>query len=159
MTSQFLYKFCIIFIAMKHNSSVNFKLIHFLLWIKGSHQSPNSETFECSGKNCQIPHDIFQTASQFFINFCITLQCHETQLFCNFLAQALNTLFKRSPLKCKFLRLLSTQSKIRQIPHVILKRRVNSSSNLASFFIFRTTPSFETLNCSGYSCSKMSFRA
>ena len=36
---------------MTQKSSVNFKLIHFLLWIKGSHQSPNYETFECSGKD------------------------------------------------------------------------------------------------------------
>ena len=39
------------FIVMTHNSSVNFKLIHFLLWTKGSHQSPNFDTFECSGEN------------------------------------------------------------------------------------------------------------
>ena len=39
------------FIILTHNSSVNFKLILFLLWAKGSHQSPNFETFECSGKN------------------------------------------------------------------------------------------------------------
>ena len=42
------------FIVMIHNSSVNFKLMHFLLWIKGSHQSPNFETFKGSGKN--LPH-------------------------------------------------------------------------------------------------------
>ena len=40
-------------IVMTHNSSVNFKLIHFLLWIKGSYQSPNFETFQCFGKNLQ----------------------------------------------------------------------------------------------------------
>ena len=34
-----------------------------------------------------------------------------------FLAQILCTLFKRSPLKCKFLRFLSAQIKIRQIPN------------------------------------------
>ena len=28
-------------------------------------------------KTCQIPHVIFQTASQFFFKFCVTLQCHE----------------------------------------------------------------------------------
>ena len=49
------------FIVMTHNSSVNFKLIHFLLWIKGSHQSPNFETFKCSGENlpnssCHFPN-------------------------------------------------------------------------------------------------------
>ena len=39
------------FIVMTHNFSVNFKLIHFLLWTKGSYQSSNFDTFECSGEN------------------------------------------------------------------------------------------------------------
>ena len=30
---------------MAHNSSVNFKIIPFLLWAKGSHQSPNFDTY------------------------------------------------------------------------------------------------------------------
>ena len=38
-----------------------------------------------------------------------------------FLAQTLYTLFKRSPLKCKFLRFSSAWVKIRQIPHVIFE--------------------------------------
>ena len=38
-------------IVMTHYSSVNFKLIHFLLLIKGSSQSLIFEAFECSGKN------------------------------------------------------------------------------------------------------------
>ena len=38
-------------IVMTHNSSVNFKFIHFLLWTKESHQSPNFDTFKCSGEN------------------------------------------------------------------------------------------------------------
>ena len=37
-------QFALFFIVMTHNSTVNFKLIHFLLWIKGSHQSPDFET-------------------------------------------------------------------------------------------------------------------
>ena len=37
-------------IVMAHNSSLNFKLIHFLLLTKGSHQSSNFYTFECSGE-------------------------------------------------------------------------------------------------------------
>ena len=49
------------FINMTPNFSVNFKLIHFLLWIKGSHQSPSFETFKCSGENlpnfsCHFPN-------------------------------------------------------------------------------------------------------
>ena len=39
------------FIAMTNNSPVNFKLVPFLRWIKESHQSPNFETFKCSGEN------------------------------------------------------------------------------------------------------------
>ena len=45
----------------------------------------------------QIPHVIFETKSQLRI----TLQCHERQLFCTFLAKALYNLNKRSPSKCK----------------------------------------------------------
>ena len=39
-----------------------------------------------------------------------------------FLNQRSCTLFKRNPLKCKFLRFLSARVKIRQIPHVIFER-------------------------------------
>ena len=41
------------FIVMTHNAYVNFKLIHFLLWTIGSHQSSNFDTFKCSGENLQ----------------------------------------------------------------------------------------------------------
>ena len=46
MTSQFSSNFAPFFIVMTHNSFVNFKVIHFLLWIKRSHQSPNFEIFQ-----------------------------------------------------------------------------------------------------------------
>ena len=39
------------FIAMTRNSSVDFELILFLLWIKGFHQYPNLETLNFSGEN------------------------------------------------------------------------------------------------------------
>ena len=49
------------FTVMTHNSFVNFKLIYCLLWIKTSHQSPNFETFDCSGETfpnsfCHFPN-------------------------------------------------------------------------------------------------------
>ena len=65
------------FIVTIHNSSVDFKVIHFLLWAKGSHQSPNFDTFECSGENLSNSSCHFQTSNQFFFKFCITLQCLE----------------------------------------------------------------------------------
>ena len=43
-----------------------------------------------------------------------------------FLAQILCTLFKRSPLKCKFLRFSSARVKIRQIPHFNFDIHINS---------------------------------
>ena len=84
-------------------------------------------------KICQIPHLIFQITSQFSYKLCITFQCHEIQLLCTFSAQTLYTLIKSSPLKCKFLGLLSSQVKIYQIPS-ILKQQVNSSSDFSSLF-------------------------
>ena len=71
---------------MAHKSSVNFKLIHFLLWIKGSHQIPNIEAFVGSGESlpnfsCHFRNQIlviFETINQFFFNFCITPHRHET---------------------------------------------------------------------------------
>ena len=45
--------FALFFMVITHNSSVNFNDIPFLLWTKGSHQSSNFDTFECSGENLQ----------------------------------------------------------------------------------------------------------
>ena len=50
-------------------------------------------------KSCQNTHVILESTSQLFFKFYINLQCHQTQLFCTFLAQALYALVKRSPLK------------------------------------------------------------
>ena len=43
--------FASFFVVMTYNSSLNFNLIHFLLWTIGSHQGPNFDTFNCSGEN------------------------------------------------------------------------------------------------------------
>ena len=107
------------FIVITHNTLVNFKLIHFLLWIKRpNHRSLFLQILHHSlaswnitllyffssniiyfsqkqsiGQNdpmkvpiltlsnvlmkiCQIPDVIFQTTSQFFYKFCMTLQCN-----------------------------------------------------------------------------------
>ena len=42
---------------------------------------------------------MFETTSQFFFKLCITIQCHERQLFCTFLAETVDDLDKRSPEK------------------------------------------------------------
>ena len=45
------WNFASFFIVTTQNSPVNFKVIRFLIWIKESNESPNFETFECSGEN------------------------------------------------------------------------------------------------------------
>ena len=116
----------LIFIVMTHISSVNFKVIPFLLWTKGSHQSSNFDSFKSSGENLTNSHVFFQTTSHFSFKFCIALQWSQLKqkhfldfssaralfcevhvnfkttsqfLFCTFLAQTIYTLLKTSPLK------------------------------------------------------------
>ena len=55
------------FIVMTHISSVNFKVIHFLLWAKGSYQISNFDTFECSGKNLQTSSCYFPSNKSVFL--------------------------------------------------------------------------------------------
>ena len=97
LTSQFLFIFCIILHCHDKNSPVNFKHIHFPLWIKGSHQSPNFQAFKCSGKNLPNSSSQFLEAQASF----------PSKLLCTFLAETLYTLVKISSLKCNFLRFLS----------------------------------------------------
>ena len=59
--SQLFFKFASFFIVMIDIFFVNFKLIYFLLWVKGSHQSSSFENFKCSGGNllyssCHFPN-------------------------------------------------------------------------------------------------------
>ena len=49
------------FIVVTNNSPVSFKLKYFQLWTKESHQTPNFETYRCSGENlpnslCYFPN-------------------------------------------------------------------------------------------------------
>ena len=111
--------------------------------------------------------------SRYLSKFCIPLQFHEGLLLCTFLAQTIYTLFIRSPLEWKSLRLSSAQVKIWQIMP-IFKRQVDSSPNFVSLFSFmKVTPLyffslnniyfaqkeqikmkiFETFKCSGQNSS------
>ena len=51
--------------------------MHFLLWTKGPMKIPILTLWNVLMKICQILHVIFQTTSQLFFKFCLTLQCHE----------------------------------------------------------------------------------
>ena len=73
---NFSSNFASFFIVMTHNSSVNFNLMHFILWIKGLHQRPILRLSSALVKIFQIPHAIFQTSSQLYFKFYMILQCH-----------------------------------------------------------------------------------
>ena len=92
-----------------------------MLSTKGTHQVQIFRLSTAHIKINQIPHVNFEKTSQFLFKLCITLQCHERQLLCTFLAPTIYTLLKRSPLKEKFLRLPSALVKICHIPHVIFQ--------------------------------------
>ena len=111
--------FASIFSAIKHNSSILFLAQTLYTLVKSNLLKCKFLRFSSARvKICQIPHVNFELTSQFFFKFCIIFYCHDTILLCKFWAQTLYTLFKRSPLKCKFLRFSSARVKIRQIPHV-----------------------------------------
>ena len=104
-TSQSSSIFVSFFIVMTHNSSVNFKVIHFQLSTKGSHQSSNFDSFECSGENlpnssCHFPNHMLVFLQ---ILYHSSMSSKITTLL--FLAQTIHNFLKRSPLKWTFLSL------------------------------------------------------
>ena len=109
--------FALFFIAMTHNSSVNFKLINFLFWTKEFHRSPNFDTFNCSGENFPIFSCHFLNYKSVFLQILhhSTVSWKITPLY----IFSSNIYFgHKEPIKTQFFRLLSARVKICQIPHV-----------------------------------------
>ena len=114
---DFCPNFVSIFIFMRdYSCSLLAQPIYTLL-----NRSPLKWTFlrllSAQVKICQIPYVNFETTSRFLSKFCIPLQFHERLFLCSFLAQAIYTLLKRSPLQWQFLTLSSAQVKFCQIPY------------------------------------------
>ena len=114
---------------MTHESSVNFKVVHFLLGTKRSHQNPNFDTFKCSSEN--LPNFPFHFSNRKSI-FLQILHHSSVSWKLTPLYFLLYTLVTRSQLKHKFFRLLSDRVKICYIPHVNFK---TASQFLFSFCI------------------------
>ena len=94
-------------------------------------------------KNRQIPHVIFGTKSQFFFKLCITLQWHETSLFCTFSSKSLCALDKWRPVKCKFSDFRLLVLKLTEFLVSFFKPRVSFLLNFASPFSVMTHNSSE----------------
>ena len=122
------------FIVMTHNSSANFKVIPFLLWTKGSHQSSNFDAFKCSGENVPNFSSLFSNHKSVFLqNLHIsTVSWKITPLyFCS----SNNRYFShKEPIKTNFLDFRELGSKFVKFLMSILKRRVSSCSIFVSFF-------------------------
>ena len=104
--------------VITYNSTVNFKLMHFLLWTKRSHENTNFDIFKCSDENLLNFSCHFWKHKSVFLQMLHQYSVPSSKTLLYFLVQTWYTLFKRSPLKCKFFRFLSARAKIRQIPHV-----------------------------------------
>ena len=105
-------------IVMTHNSTVNFKLIRFLLWIKQSHQTHN---FETSKSSCE-------KFAKFFISFKEVPISFPTNFASIFSASCIIPLSlvsskmiyfgQKQPIKVQIMRFLSVRVKIHQIHYV-----------------------------------------
>ena len=111
---------------MTDNSSVNFQLILFQVWIKGSHQNPNFETFKCSGKICHIPYVILQTTSHLKVMLDKSVN--------NVLGEGMQFLDKCSPLNFNSLDFpFRSLSEVILIPHMIFEIWSQFCINFAPF--------------------------
>ena len=86
--------------------------MHFLLWIKRSHQSPNFETYECSGENFPNSSCYFSSHKSVFLQILhhSSVSWDITPLY--FLDKILYTFNKRSLSKYKFGEISREQSKV-----------------------------------------------
>ena len=120
------------FIVITHKSPVNFKLIHFLLWIKEPNKSPNFETFMCFGEDLPNSSCHFPNRKSLFLQILHHSLVSWNIILCTFLVQTLYTFVKSILLKCNFLRLSNAQVKICQIPYVNFETK---SEFLFRFFL------------------------
>ena len=103
------------FNAMTHNSAVNFKLIHFLLWIRGSLQIPNFETFKCSGENLPYSSCNFPNHKSVFLQILhhSSVSWKITPLY--FFRSNVTCFAQKEPIKAEILSISWTQIKVHQI--------------------------------------------
>ena len=110
------------FIVMTHDFPVNFKVILFLIWTIGPHQSPNFDTFKCSGENLPNFSSLFSNHKSVFLQN-LHISSVSWKITPLYFCSSNNTYFdhKEPIMKHKFFRLSSAQVKICEVPHVNFK--------------------------------------
>ena len=100
--------------VLTYNSSLNFKLMDFLAWIKVAHQSPNFETLKCSSESAPYFSCHFQNHNPvFFQNFYhSSVSCKITLYFFRS-----NVIYfpQKEPIKVDIFRISNVLVKIHQI--------------------------------------------
>ena len=121
------------FIIMTHNSPIKFRLVHFLLWKKACHQSPNFETLKYSGKKLRNFPCHLQRYKSDFLQF-----LYQPWVVSNILSKLKNYILwsKAFHYSVNFFRFLSARVKILETPYV--------NYEMTSQFFFRF---FITLHC------------
>ena len=104
-------------VVMTHNFSVNFKLIHFLLWTKGSHQSSNFDTFKCSGENLQNSSCHFPSNKSVFLQILHHFSMSWKLIPLYFFSSSNKYFGQKEPIKAKIFETFSSHVKICQIPY------------------------------------------
>ena len=131
LTSQFLFKFCIIFECLDTKLPCKFKSHKFSTLERRI--LSKSQFFRLSKmlwrKLAKFPMLFLKAQVNFPSNVASVFSAIKQNFSILFLTQTLYTLFKRSSLKCKFMRFPSARVKIRQIPH--------ASFELTSQFLFK----------------------
>ena len=108
-------------------------VIYFVLWIKGSHRSPNFKAFECSGKNLPKLSCHFLNHKSLFLQIFHHSRVSWKITLLHFFCASIIYFGQKEPIKCKFLRLSSARVKFVKFLMSISKRQVNSYSSFSSF--------------------------
>ena len=107
-------KFASFWNVLTYNSSVNFKLMNFLAWIKVAHQSPNFETLKCSSESAPYSSCHFRNHNPVFFQtvYHSSESCKITLYF--FRSNVIYFPLKE-PIKVEILRISNALVKINQI--------------------------------------------
>ena len=89
-----------IFSAIKQNSAILFLVQRLCTLFKRNPLKCKFFGFwSARVKICEIPHVIFESASQFFFKYCINIQCHQAKLPYTFFSSNIMYVVQKKPIK------------------------------------------------------------
>ena len=109
--------------------------MHFLLWAKESHQTPNFDTFKCSRENLPNSSCHFSNHKSVFLQILhySSVSCKITPLY--FFGQTLYILRKRNQSRCNFFLTFGCLGQNSPNSCLFLKQQISFfASNFASLF-------------------------